>query len=100
MQAINSLHAHPKFYNTLLTNCTTAILVHARVNPGSLGYSWKVLASGYAPEYVYDAGRTDKSLPYGEFMRRSRINEAARAADTAPDFSRRIRAGLPGMDAH
>jgi hypothetical protein len=32
-------------------------------------------------------------------MRRSRINDAARAADAAPDFSRRIRAGLPGMDA-
>jgi Domain of unknown function (DUF4105) len=99
VEAINSLHAHPKFYNTLLTNCTTAILVHARSNPASLGYSWKVLASGYAPEYVYDAGRTDKSLPYREFMRRSRINDAARAADAAPDFSRRIRAGLPGMDA-
>jgi hypothetical protein len=99
VESINGLRDHPQFYNTLLTNCSTAILVHARVNPGSLGYSWKVLASGYAPEYVYDAGRTDRSLPYREFMRRSRINDAARAADAAPDFSRRIRAGLPGMDA-
>jgi hypothetical protein len=69
------------------------------VNPGHLAYSWKVLASGYAPEYVYETGRLDKSLPFPELMRRSRINDAAQAADGAPDFSRRIRAGLPGMGA-
>ena len=73
--------------------------MHARVNPGHLGYSWKVLASGYTPEYVYEAGRLDTSLPFPELMRRSRVNDAAHAADQAPDFSRRIRAGLPGMDA-
>jgi hypothetical protein len=97
MNAINGVRTHPEFYNTLTTNCTTAILMHTRVNPGHLGYSWKVLASGYTPEYVYDAGRLDTSLPFPELMRRSRINDAARAADQAPDFSRRIRAGLPGM---
>lgn len=98
IEAINSLHDRPRFYNTLLTNCTTNILLHSRVNEGHLAYSWKVLMSGYAPEYVYEAGRLDTSLPYPELMRRSRINDAARAADQASDFSRRIRAGLPGME--
>jgi hypothetical protein len=99
MNAINRLAAQPEFYNTLLTNCTTGILLHTRVNPGHLGYSWKILVSGYAPEYAYDAGRLDTSLPFSELMRRSRVNDAAHAADQAPDFSRRIRAGLPGMEA-
>jgi hypothetical protein len=97
INAINSLAAQPEFYNTLLTNCTTGILLHTRVNPGHLAYSWKVFVSGYAPEYVYEAGRLDASLPFRELMQRSRINEAAHAADQAPDFSRRIRAALPGM---
>jgi hypothetical protein len=34
-------------------------------------------------------------LPFEELRRRSLINEAARAADGAPDFSQRIRASLP-----
>jgi hypothetical protein len=98
MDKINQLHAKPEFYNTLTTNCTTSILHHASKNPGSPSFSWRILASGYAPEHVYEAGRLDTSLPFPELFRRSRVNEAAQAADAAPDFSRRIRAGLPGMD--
>ena len=85
----------PRFYNTLTTNCTTMILRTRRVNPGTIPYSWKVLLSGYAPEYAYDRGRLDRSLPFEELKRRAHINAAAQAADQAPDFSRRIRAGLP-----
>jgi hypothetical protein len=92
---INRLREHPRFYNTLTTNCTTMILAHAAVNPGHLPLSWKVLLSGYAAEYAYDQGRLDRSLSFEELRRRSHINAAAQAADKAPDFSRRIRAGLP-----
>ena len=53
----------PRFYNTLTTNCTTMILTHATVNPGHVPFSWKILVSGYAPEYVYDGGRLDRSCP-------------------------------------
>jgi hypothetical protein len=95
MRDINELREHPRFYNTLTTNCTTMILTHAAVNPGHIPYSWKVLFSGYAPEYVYEQGRLDRSLPFEELRRRAHINAAAQAADQAPDFSRRIRAGLP-----
>jgi hypothetical protein len=93
---MNALREHPEFYNTLTTNCTTAILMNTRVNPDSLPFSWKVLVSGYTPAYVYDSGRMDQSLPFEELKRRSLVNAAAQAADRAPDFSRRIRAGLPG----
>lgn len=95
VRKINGLRERPEFYNTLTTNCTTAILMNTRVNPDSLPLSWKVLVSGYAPEYVYSMGRLDRSLPFEELRRRSLVNAAAKAADQAPDFSRRIRAGLP-----
>ena len=97
VRAINGLRTQPRFYDTLTTNCTTTILLHTRVNPGHLPLSWKVLLSGYAAEYVYDHGRLDTSLPFEDLRHRSRINDAARAADRAPDFSRRIREGLPGQ---
>jgi hypothetical protein len=96
VRAINALRERPRFYDTLTTNCTTAILLHSHVNPGHLPFSWKVLLSGYAAEYAYDHGRLDTSLPFRELQLRSRVNDAARWADQAPDFSRRIRRGLPG----
>lgn len=95
LRDINELRGHPRFYNTLATNCTTMILTHAMVNPGHVPYSWKVLLSGYAPEYLHEMGRLDQSRPFAALQRLSRINDAARAADRFPDFSRRIRAGLP-----
>jgi hypothetical protein len=95
IREINSLAAKPEFYNTLTTNCTTSILTHTRVNPDHLALSWKVLLSGYVPEYIYENRRIDTSLPFDELKQRSRINAAAQAADQAPDFSQRIRAGLP-----
>jgi hypothetical protein len=97
VRAINALRDRPRFYDTLTTNCTTTILLHSHVNPGHLPFSWKALLSGYAAEYAYDQGRLDTSLPFGELQSRSRINDAARWADQAPDFSRRIRRGLPGQ---
>jgi len=95
LREINELRDQPRFYNTLTTNCTTMILAHTAVNPGHLPYSWKILLSGYTPEYAYEMGRLDQSLPFEELMRRSQVNAAAQAADQAPDFSQRIRAGLP-----
>ena len=95
LREINDLHERPEFYNTLTTNCTGNIWLHARVNPGRVPYSWKILLSGHVPEYLHEHGRLDTRLAFSELKRRSQINAAARAADDAADFSRRIRVGLP-----
>jgi hypothetical protein len=95
IREMNSLATKPEFYNSLTTNCTTSILTHTRVNPGDLPLSWKILLSGYVPQYLYERAAIDTSLPLEELKRRSHINAAAQAADKAPDFSQRIRAGLP-----
>jgi hypothetical protein len=97
VRQIDALHDQPEFYNTLTTNCTSNIWLHARLNRGHLPYSWQVLLTGYLPEYLYESGKLDVSLPFADLQRRSLINAAAMAADDAPDFSQRIRAGLPGQ---
>jgi hypothetical protein len=98
LSEINSLAEKPEFYNTLTTNCTTNIWMHTRVNPGHLPLSWKILVSGHVPEYVYHAGRLDTRLPFEELRERGHINALAREAGAdAPDFSQRIRQGLPGV---
>ena len=96
MEEVNALKDRPEWYNTLTTNCTTAIWMHTRINPGHPPLSWKILASGYVPEYLYEIGKLDNSLPFAELQRRAHVNARAQAADKAADFSRQIRAGLPG----
>ena len=92
VQNINALKEQPEFYNTLSSNCAGTIWINARINPDHLPYSWKILLSGHAPEYLYESGRLDTSRPFPELQRRSRINSLAQAADKAEDFSERIRA--------
>ena len=93
LKQINALNVEPAFYNTLTTNCTTNIWMHSRVNAGHPPFSWKILASGYVPEYLYEAGRLDTSVPFAELTQRAHVNARALAADKAADFSRRIRDG-------
>lgn len=88
---INSLKNQPEFYNSLTTNCTTNIWLQSRVNPDHLPFSWKIIVSGYVPEYAYESGLLDSSIPFLELQRRSIVNERAHAADQAADFSARIR---------
>jgi Domain of unknown function (DUF4105) len=95
VRRINALAAHPEFYNTLTTNCTTTILVHAQASGGQAHYNWKILLSGYAPEYAYEMGRLDTRLSFADLKCHSHINERARDAGDTPDFSQRIRQGLP-----
>ena len=95
LREINRLRKQPTFYNTLTGNCTNVIWMNSRINPGHLPFSWKILLSGYTPEYLYEQGRLLSDLPFAELQRRSRINEIAMQADQDPDFSRRIRADLP-----
>jgi len=47
------------------------------------------------PLYAYESGRLNTSLPFEELRRRGYIDEAALAANDAPDSSHRIRAGVP-----
>jgi len=57
--------------------------------------TWKILLSGYVPDYLYELGRIDTTRPFAELEKLSRVNERAHAADNDPAFSRRIREGLP-----
>jgi Domain of unknown function (DUF4105) len=95
VERVNQLRDSPEFYNTLTTNCTTDVWLLVRALSGRLPLDWRVLLSGYFPEYAYDLGSLDTSLPFEELKSRSLINDKAHAADQAPDFSQRIREGLP-----
>jgi len=91
--AANALAEAPEFYNSLTSNCTTQIFRMVRaVRPG-LPLDYRVVLSGYLPQYVYALGALDTSVPFADLRDRSHI--AGKAASTEPDFSTRIRVGIP-----
>ncbi len=94
LRKINELHEKPAFYNTLLDNCTTDIWFNALVNKGHPPFSWKILLSGYVPEYLYESDRLDARIPFDQLQRQAYINPLALKAGKAPDFSQRIRAAI------
>jgi hypothetical protein len=95
VQSMNELRVRPTYYNTLTTNCTTSIVFHTRMNPERAPMSWKILLSGYVPDYLYELGKIDTTKPFNELEKLSHVNARAHAADKDPAFSQRIREGLP-----
>lgn len=91
LATINELRENPRFYNTLLDNCTVAIWLQSLVVSDHLPFSWKILLSGYLPEYLYESGRLARRLPFAELQRQANITLLAKTADRSADFSRQIR---------
>ncbi len=92
LAAMNTLRDHPRWYNAVTTNCTTAIRTQhdpARRAP----WDWRILLNGQGDEMLFERGSIVTSgLTFSELKARSLINERARTALDAPDFSNRIRA--------
>jgi hypothetical protein len=100
VNTLNALHAHPRWYNAITTNCTTNIRTQHPTNE-RIPWDWRILVNGKADELLYERHvMATGGLSFAELKQRSRINERAHAADQDPNFSRRIREGVPGFDAH
>jgi hypothetical protein len=92
---INELADRPEFYHLLTNSCTINIVRYANAAGRAGRFDVRHLLNGLIDSYLYHSGRVDTTLPFEELRRRSLINDAARAADGAADFSQRIRASLP-----
>jgi hypothetical protein len=92
---INELADRPEFYHLLSNSCTINIVRYANAAGRTGRFDIRHLFNGLVDSYLYHSGRLDTTLPFEELRRRSLINEAAQAAEHAPDFSQRIRASLP-----
>ena len=89
---INALKVKAAFYNTLTTNCTTTIWENAKSNIKRLPMSWKILASGYVPEYLYENNRLkSQGLSFEALREMVHVNQRALDAGISPTFSDDIR---------
>jgi Domain of unknown function (DUF4105) len=95
IERISELADRPEWYHLLSNSCTINIIRYLNAAGRKGRFDIRHLFNGLIDSYLYHSGRIDTSLPFDELRRRSLINEAAQAADGAPDFSERIRATLP-----
>jgi hypothetical protein len=95
LERINELADRAEFYHLLTNSCTINIIRYANAAGREGRFDIRHLLNGLIDGYLYYSGRLDTTLPFDELRRRSLINAAVQAADGAPDFSERIRAGLP-----
>ncbi len=97
VRSLNYMRDHPRWYNAITTNCTTSIRDQ---HPAAerLPWDWRLLLNGKGDELMYERRTiaTD-GLPFAELKKRALIDSVAKAANDAPDFSRRIREGRPGF---
>jgi len=99
LKTANDLHRHPQWYNALTSNCTTNVMPHLMADTGTqFPWDWRILLNGHADEMAYEQRRLAGDLPFDELKRQAHINDAAVAADQAPDFSRLIRVHRPGFE--
>jgi drug/metabolite transporter superfamily protein YnfA len=94
VEEANDIAQTPQFYNTLTANCTTLVFKMVRVIHPGLPLDARILLSGYLPNYVYDLGATDTSVPFEELRKLSKIRDRALRADADANFSARIREGI------
>jgi Domain of unknown function (DUF4105) len=95
----NSLVRTPRFYNTVTANCTTLVYHIMKRIVGYLPLDYRLLLSGYLPQYVYKIGGLAPHYTFEDLRARGRITERAKGADRSESFSADIRRGIPSVDA-
>ncbi|KQY22527.1 DUF4105 domain-containing protein [Rhizobium sp. Root482] len=95
----NALAKTPRFYNSITTNCTTSVAKLMRVAGDKVPFDWRLIVNGYLPDYAYDRGAIDTSMPLARLREIAKIDERAQADGLSPEFSRAIRFGVPSPTA-
>lgn len=92
MRRARQVEQRPEFYNTFSNNCTTNILEPVnQIAEKDIPFGLEILLPGYSDKLAHERGLIDTDLPLQQARRRFEVNDRARAAISAPDFSARIR---------
>jgi hypothetical protein len=93
----NALVREPRFYHTITRNCTTVLYRMLKRIVRRLPFSYRVLLSGYMPEYFYGIGYLDQRYPLEQLRAFGYVSERGRIADQSPTYSADIRRGIPPL---
>lgn len=101
LKTADQLREHPKWYNTVTSNCTTLVFDMVRaIIPQKLPKDYRLLVSGYLPNYLYDLGALDPSYDLKTWYQMAHINPRTSnftdlSDQTSTNFSTIVRQGLP-----
>lgn len=91
----SELAEQPKWYHSILTNCTTVVIrIMNEVGAGQ-AWDWRVMANGYLPEFAYEIGAVNSSVSLEELRELGRVGDRARAHGLGDGFEAAIREGVP-----
>jgi len=99
VETASRLVDEPRFYNTLTANCTTIVYRLANQIVPGLPLDYRLLLSGYLPEYLYRVGALQGADSPAAYRRAGRYTDRARASRSPAEYSRDIRRGVPGVTA-
>jgi Domain of unknown function (DUF4105) len=91
----NDLATHPRFYNTLTTNCTTTIFNMMRAVTSSIPFDWRIILTGYLPSYLYEHNAVNTRISLEELRKRADVTGQVEASLSEVEFSSRLREGVP-----
>lgn len=101
----DELSHQAKWYNTLTSNCTTLVfdMVQA-VSQNQLPSDYRLLASGYLPNYLHDLGAIDQHWDIHTWYQKAHVNPRTEAFEqfeypSSENYSKLLRLGLPRPDA-
>lgn len=94
----NKLAEKPRWYNSVTTNCTTAVVSMMRAVGDAIPFDWRLYVNGYVPDYAYRLGALDTGIAMSTIQRAAHIDERAKAFGLKPGYSAAIRQGVPASD--
>ena len=97
----DELRKQAKWYNTLTSNCTTLVfdMVQA-VSKQPLPSDYRLLASGYLPNYLNDLGAIDQNWDMKTWYQKAHVNTRTQEFSkfehqSSENYSQVLRYGLP-----
>ncbi len=94
-QVSQDLEDHPRFYNSLTSNCTNELARAANAaEPGAIPPNIALLLPGYSDRVLYGLGFIPNDAPLDVERQRYSITETVTRLADQPDFSEALRAHL------
>jgi hypothetical protein len=89
------LETHPRFYNSLTSNCTNELAKAAnKAQPGAIPPNIALIFPGYADRELYDLRLIPADAPFETIRARYAVTVTVKESLDQPDFSRLLRSHL------
>jgi len=97
LNKVNKLKEKPEFYNAITENCTVSLVNHfANISENKKKFYIEYLLNGFLDWRLYENGVIETKLPPKEAKQTYFISDIAKETGSDANFSKKIRAHLPG----